>query len=138
MCVSVDLLQRSNSCILLNRRNRREQGKTGADLLIQSNEAMASQWKGGLINHLYLLEKNLVETVDQAVPLRCFPALRFRHPLTAPISFLFHRFVVSTPNNWNPAIKRIFVARKKMPKLSNPSLYVCICVCIFFIYCTYV
>ena len=28
---------------------------TGADLPIQSNEAMASQWKGGLINHLYLL-----------------------------------------------------------------------------------
>ena len=28
---------------------------TGADLPIQSNEAMASQWKGGLINHLFLL-----------------------------------------------------------------------------------
>ena len=27
----------------------------GADLPIQSNEAMANQWKGGLINHLYLL-----------------------------------------------------------------------------------
>ena len=28
---------------------------TGADLPIQSNEAMANQWMGGLINHLYLL-----------------------------------------------------------------------------------
>ena len=28
---------------------------TGADLPIQSNEAMAFRWKSGLINHLYLL-----------------------------------------------------------------------------------
>ena len=27
---------------------------TIGELPIQSNEAMASQWKGGLINHLYL------------------------------------------------------------------------------------
>ena len=29
---------------------------TGADLPIQSNEAMAFRWMSGLINHLYLLQ----------------------------------------------------------------------------------
>ena len=47
---------------------------TGADLPIQSNEAMAFRWMSGLINHLYL--QNSVWTVDQAVTLRCFESTR--------------------------------------------------------------
>ena len=43
---------------------------TGADLPIQSNEAMANQWMGGLINHLYLLhghEEGDVQTLVMRV-----------------------------------------------------------------------
>ena len=47
---------------------------TGADLPIQSNEAMAFRWMSGLINHLCL--QNSVWTVDQAVTLRCFDSTR--------------------------------------------------------------
>ena len=48
----MNILNHSNNIRLIVFRNSRG---TGADLPIQSNEAMASQWKGGLINHLYLL-----------------------------------------------------------------------------------
>ena len=42
----------------------------GADLPIQSNEAMASQWKGGLINHLYLLQHGHDESDVQTLVTR--------------------------------------------------------------------
>lgn len=47
VCVWVSQLKRCKTCLFLHT-------GTGADLPTQSNEAMANQWMGGLINHLYL------------------------------------------------------------------------------------
>ena len=57
-CVCVCVCVYVCVCVCVTRLKRRKTSTsrgTGADLPIQSNEAMASQWKGGLINHLYLL-----------------------------------------------------------------------------------
>ena len=56
---------------------------TGADLPIQSNEAMANQWMGGLINHRYLLYGHDEGDV-QTLVMRVFPSLGFCFKLLVP------------------------------------------------------
>ena len=48
---------------------------TGADLPIQSNEAMAFRWMSGLINHLYLQPWNFCPRCDSTFPLLDFMVL---------------------------------------------------------------